>query len=103
MSKDRFIGTCPCCGYLSIENYWDFCHICEWLYDPTELDPDLVGSANRISLREAQHNFQKFGVIKEPFADKPDPPGPDDIKDPAWRPFDPPAEEPQDFENTDAN
>lgn len=81
-------ATCPCCGYKTVGSDYDICHICFWELSPLA-DADDSG-ANPLSLREAQQNFQRFGAMSERYLDSVDPPGPEDRRDPNWRP-EPPA------------
>jgi hypothetical protein len=81
-------GTCECCGYISSWGWGEICRVCYWEGDRVqEDDPDYVGGANVISLREAQENFRVHGTT--------DPPGLHQgaaaareryAPDPAWRP-----------------
>ncbi|WP_435019360.1 CPCC family cysteine-rich protein [Tundrisphaera sp. TA3] len=63
--------------------------ICTCKYDPTQTHPDDAGGANRVSLREAQQNFLRFGAIAELYQDMSEPPSPQERRDPDWRPIDP--------------
>ena len=57
--------TCPCCGYMTVDEDYDICPICWWQFDPYQhKNPDATG-ANQISLREAQVNFRTFGAKEE--------------------------------------
>ena len=61
--------SCPCCGYKTLveepPGTYDICKICLWEDDPVQFDdPDYVGGANSVSLRQAQRNFLEFGVSK---------------------------------------
>jgi len=54
--------TCPCCGYKTLDEEamgtYEICELCGWEDDAVQnSDPDYVGGANGISLREAQHEF----------------------------------------------
>lgn len=64
-------GKCPCCEYLSIdpgeEGLWDICPVCFW-----ENGGD---GPNRMSLNEAQKNFESFGAINERSLEFVDPEG----------------------------
>lgn len=58
--------TCPCCGYLTLSEppsgTFEICEVCGWEDDRVQLDdPDWVGGANGLSLRQAQKNFAMFG------------------------------------------
>ena len=84
----RFFG-CAVCGYKTVTDSYEICHICMWECDPAqEKDPDSRTGANRISLRKAQENFRRFGAIDKRAVEYTSPPGPDDEKDPNWKPLD---------------
>lgn len=57
---------CPCCGYLVFERQPGSsatCPICRWEDDLAQLRfPRMPGSANSVSLENAQHNFCDIGV-----------------------------------------
>lgn len=81
--------TCPSCGFKTLERKppgtFEVCPICFWEDDNVQFDdPDYVGGANSISLREAQKNFIKFGVSDKKFIKNVRRPTRADIKDPAW-------------------
>lgn len=84
--------TCPCCGYKSLDSPRDYeiCHLCFWEDGPLESgDPDFAGGANGdLTLREAQKNFILYGACDEGSVRFVRQPGPDDERDPAWKPFD---------------
>ena len=81
--------TCPCCGYVTITTEHDICGVCGWQHDLVrESDPDSAFGANRMSLREAQRNFQSFGAKSRRSLSNGEKPGPDDVRDPDWRPVD---------------
>ncbi|NGZ76916.1 hypothetical protein GYN08_16540 [Saccharibacillus sp. VR-M41] len=73
--------ACPCCGYRTLTEEppgsYDICGICFWEDDAGQFyDPDNPGGANKVSLREAQENFAKFGACEEqsiPHVRKPRP------------------------------
>ena len=58
---------CPCCGYLVFAQppgMHKVCPICRWEDDLAQLRfPTMPGSANRVSLHDAQHNFAEFGAV----------------------------------------
>lgn len=57
--------TCPCCGYITVDDDYDICPICWWQYDEYQHKyPDKPG-ANRVSLRDAQANFRVLGAKEE--------------------------------------
>lgn len=62
--------ACPCCGYKTLTEAppgtYDICEICFWEDDGVQYhDPDYSGGANKVSLREAQSNYNKFGACEE--------------------------------------
>lgn len=74
---------CPCCGFLTLTSpspgSYEVCPVCHWEDDVGQYDdPDDVFGANRVSLREARANFQKYGVcsaegrglVRAPLADE---------------------------------
>lgn len=81
--------TCPCCGYRTIRESVDICDVCWWEHDPQQqADPDsTVGANSRLSLRVAQRNFALFGACAPEEADLARRPGPDDVRDPNWKPL----------------
>ena len=88
MSLSNF--ACPCCGYKTFrhepDGSYDICTVCFWEDDPVQLiDPDYEGGANRVSLRQAQKNFQKFGTCEEDMVKNVQPPGKDEARDENWK------------------
>jgi hypothetical protein len=68
MMPEKF--ACPCCGYKTFDEKpggtYDICPVCFWEDDPLQFaEPDYEGGANRVSLRQAQQNFIKFGASEE--------------------------------------
>lgn len=62
--------ACPCCGYETLDDEppgtYDICEICYWEDDGVQYtDPDFVGGANKVSLREGQSNFIRVGACEE--------------------------------------
>lgn len=93
---------CPCCGYRVFDYQPGFNHVCPICYWEDSLDQlrfaNMPGSANPVSLVEAQRNYVEFGAsvrrhrcsVRAPLAEEP--------RDPQWRPIDPAhdnLEEPQ--------
>lgn len=93
MVKESHSLTCPCCGYKTIDEEFEICDVCLWEHEPVQerrLDDD--GGPNRVSLRQAQQNFARFGLSMG---------GPDPLlgsleertavyeRDPDWKPFAP--------------
>ena len=64
---------CPCCNYLTIDDYYeeviiDICEVCFWQYDEfSNFNPDRVIGPNSVSLNEAKENFKNFGAIEKRF------------------------------------
>ena len=81
--------TCPCCGYCTLSEEppgsYDICEICFWEDDNVQFnDPDFAGGANDVSLRQAQHNFIKFGCSEKRFKSSVREPRTSDAKDNNW-------------------
>lgn len=57
---------CPCCGYRTLEERgkWEICEVCYWEDDGIEY-LDVVSGPNRITLRNARKNFNKFGACEK--------------------------------------
>ena len=54
---------CSCCGYLTIDEEYDICPVCDWEADGVqERDPTHAGGANHMSLIEARASFQAIGA-----------------------------------------
>jgi hypothetical protein len=88
MTKQLY--TCPCCGYLSLDDSpgsYDICHICFWEDDPVQmLDPWFSGGANKPSLVLAQNTFISTGACDTHGKKFVKGIQSGDIKDPQWRP-----------------
>ncbi|GAA2746439.1 CPCC family cysteine-rich protein [Kitasatospora cinereorecta] len=87
---------CPCCGHLvfDIEDGWPgshtICPVCFWEDDRVQLRwPFLPGGAGRVSLAEAQQNFEAYGACDQHGRRFTRPPADDEPRDPQWRPIDP--------------
>lgn len=81
--------TCPCCGYKTLEDSstYNICEICFWEDDIVQFnDPNYEGGANRVSLKQAQKNFMKFGACETDFLDYVRKPTEKDVKDIRWKP-----------------
>ena len=79
---------CPCCGYVTVLEEFDICEICRWEHDSVqESQPDSPTGANRVSLREAQMNFVKFGACEEAVRKRTVEPTSEHKRDPFWRPL----------------
>jgi len=80
-------ATCPCCGFVTINAGENWCAICGWTYCSQQQSPDFRCMPNRISLRNAQYNYERYGAISEawlPYFRKPQE---SDSRDPAWQPL----------------
>jgi hypothetical protein len=84
---------CPCCGYLVFD--WQpgsnkKCPICLWEDDLAQLRfPRLPGSANHVSLEDAQHNYAELGVAERRRRGEGRAPLDIERREAAWRPLDP--------------
>jgi hypothetical protein len=83
---------CPCCGYKTFKHEpdgsYDICGVCYWEDDPIQLkEPDYEGGANRVSLRQAQKNFQLFGACEGDMVKWVRKPAPDEARDESWKPL----------------
>ena len=79
---------CPCCGYKTLGRRGDYeiCPICFWEDDiGQEKDPGSIGGANKVSLREAQRNFMKFGACDKESIKYVRKPLKTDVRDPIWK------------------
>ena len=61
--------ACPCCGNKTFSEKpsgtYDICQVCFWEDDPIQLaDPDYEGGAQRVSLRQGQRTFKKYGACE---------------------------------------
>ena len=84
---------CPCCGYVVFRHQpgsHEKCPVCQWEDDLAQLRfPRMPGSANAVSLEEAQHNFATFGAAIQRLAPETRAPLDDDPREIGWRPLDP--------------
>ena len=84
---------CPCCGYLVFgmpPGSSETCPICRWEDDLAQLRfPYLPGSANHVSLEEAQHNFADVGVAERRHRGASRAPLESESREQGWRPLDP--------------
>lgn len=83
---------CPCCGYKTFDvpanGSYDICPVCFWEDDPVQLkNPDYVGGANHISLRQAQKNFLEFGACEKNMKSHVRAPREDEARDEDWTPL----------------
>src|SRR5512143_2026352 len=84
--------TCPCCGYKTLEEKppgtFNICPVCHWEDDHVQFsNPDFAGGANKVSLREAQQNYRKYGACEQRFLKCARHPKKDEKKDVTWRPL----------------
>ncbi len=91
--------TCPSCGYRVFSGppgTEEVCPICGWLDDLMHLRfPLFNGMPNGISLVDAQMNYSVMGAKDETALKNVRFPGPQDERDPDWRPIDLDIDEPQ--------
>jgi len=93
---------CPCCGYRVFARQpgsSETCPICLWEDDLAQLRfPRLPGSANHVSLEDAQQNFAACGAAERRNVQSVRSPFETEQRDQEWRPLDPAQdniEEPQ--------
>lgn len=93
MSEKPKLIACPCCGYKAITEEYDICSVCFWEHDlAQESFPDWVAGPNSVSLREAQQNFMRFRACDRESISAVQSIGPEDVRDPDWKPVPPLAE-----------
>lgn len=84
---------CPCCGYCVFHMQPggnERCPICQWEDDLAQLRFALMpGSANAVSLEQAQHNFMAFGASERRKAGGGRAPAAEETREADWRPLDP--------------
>jgi hypothetical protein len=84
--------TCPCCGYLTLNDLpgsHAICEICFWEDDMFQLKfPNLKSGPNKVSLIAAQENYKKYGVSEQSLKKYTRLATDDDIHDSQWRPLD---------------
>jgi len=84
---------CPCCGYRVFRMQPggnERCPVCLWEDDLAQLRfPRLPGSANHVSLDEAQQNYADFGTAERRFRGEGRAPDDGEPRDADWRPLDP--------------
>jgi len=72
------------------------CAICLWRDDISQLRfPGTAGGTNRLSLIESQRNFRSFGAAEERSRPHVRKSGPEDKREPWWRPFNPKTDNPE--------
>jgi len=80
--------TCPCCGYVVINDECDICQICGWQYDSYQREnPDDSNGPNRVSLRQAQQNYIRHGRADDPPTVSVRMPLDEEQRDSDWRPL----------------
>nr|WP_256102711.1 CPCC family cysteine-rich protein [Streptomyces sp. Ncost-T10-10d] len=88
--SDRY--PCPCCGHRVLDampGSYEICPVCFWEGDGVQFRwPTMAGGANKVSLIEAQRNYQNFGACDQHGLRYVRPPAEDEPLDPAWRPID---------------
>ncbi|MFW6695881.1 CPCC family cysteine-rich protein [Streptomyces sp. MAR4 CNX-425] len=84
---------CPCCGHSVLDEVSgsdEICSACFWEDDgSSSAGPPWSGGANKVSVIEAQRNYQDFGACDEHSRRFVRPPAENEPLDPAWRPIDP--------------
>jgi len=84
---------CPCCGYRVFTRQpgsSERCPVCLWEDDLAQLRfPGLPGSANHVSLEEAQHNYAAVGAAERRHRGGGREPLDIEARDQEWRPLDP--------------
>ena len=102
MLRNQNLFPCPCCGYRVFARQpgsSERCPVCLWEDDLAQLRfPRLPGSANHVSLEDAQHNFAEFGTAERRYRGEGREPLDLEARDRGWRPLDPTRdniEEPQ--------
>jgi hypothetical protein len=88
MNHNKF--ACPCCGHKTFrhepDGSYDICTVCFWEDDPIQIsDPDYKDGANRVSLRQAQKNFRKFGACEEEMIKNVQSPSKGEARDANWK------------------
>lgn len=92
LSMEEGNFPCPCCGYVVFRHppgSHETCPICQWEDDLAQLRfPRMPGSANAVSLEEAQHNYREFGAATRRHAIEARTPLEEEEREQAWRPLD---------------
>jgi hypothetical protein len=75
MSNEKTGYACPCCGFLTrsepLPGTFEVCPVCFWEDDNIQAaNPEFEGGANRVSLKEARHNFAQFGAIEARYVQR---------------------------------
>jgi hypothetical protein len=86
---DTSFYPCPCCGYLVFQQQpgnHEKCPICLWEDDLAQLRfPRMPGSANHVSLQQAQQNFADFGTAERRYHGEGRKPFEEETRDVSWR------------------
>jgi hypothetical protein len=89
-AHERF--PCPVCGYRVFARQpgsSEKCPICRWEDDLAQLRfPRLPGSANHVSLEDAQHNYAEIGSAERRNRAEARAPIEGEVRDQGWRPLD---------------
>ncbi len=89
MLSNSSLFPCPCCGYRVFARQPgsnERCPVCLWEDDLAQLRfPRMPGSANGVSLEQAQHNFVEFGTAKRRYRGGGREPFDMELRDAAWR------------------
>lgn len=80
---------CPCCGYNTFEGeerlQYTICPICYWEDDPIQFsEPFYEGGANRVSLNQAQKNYEEFGACERAMRRHTRKTNISDVRKPGW-------------------
>jgi hypothetical protein len=72
--KIRKLYPCLCCGYKTLTSLGEYniCKVCFWEDDGCD-DPNSYSGPNKMTLLEAQQNFEKIGVNSHDLLDYLDP------------------------------
>ena len=87
--RDKY--TCPCCGYKVFSEEpgsYEICPVCFWEDDNTQLRYPMEKGANKVSLAEAQVNYENCGASDMDMKIFVRPPNEADEKDVEWRALD---------------
>ena len=80
---------CICCGYDTMfgePGHYEICPICFWEDDPIQRDNiDENDGANKVSLRQAQINFEVFGACEEDMIKNVIKPNSGNKQNPNWK------------------
>ena len=92
LSMEEGDFPCPCCGYIVFRHppgSHKTCPICQWEDDLAQLRfARMPGSANTVSLEEAQQNFADFGAATRRRVIEARTPLDEETRERAWRRLD---------------